>query len=306
MKSLKSSIAEYLTIRRSLGYQLKTTESYLYEFSNFLIKRRCRTISTALALEWIGQIPGISQTGQAQRLSIVRRFAEFRKVVDPKTEVPPKYLLPFRPKRAVPHIYSERELNTVLQAIITAPTSILRRNTCYAIFGLLAVTGCRVSEILGLTAGDVDLRKGFLTIRNAKFGKSRIIPLHPTTVLALKRFVQIRNLCLRKVILRHFFVSRYGNPVDRGDLTRFFIRLSKQIGLRKTNASRGPRLHDLRHTFAVKTILSWYKSGADVEASIPLLSTYLGHVKPSDTYWYLTGVPELLSLAAKRLTTGRR
>ena len=220
--------------------------------------------------------------------------------------MPPKYLLPRRPRRAVPHIYSDQELGQLLRAFLAAPTTELRRCTYYTIFGLLMVTGCRVGEILGLVVGDVNLRKGFLTIRNAKCGKSRIIPIHPTTAQALKRYVRIRNFYLGSTPLKRFFVSRFGNPVDAGDLTRLFIKISKEIGLRKAEAHHGPRLHDLRHSFAVRTILTWYRNEVDVDANMPLLSTYLGHVRPSDTYWYLTGVPELLSLAATRLEATRR
>lgn len=306
MKSLKASISQYLTIRRSLGYKLKTTESHLRAFAEFLREKRCHTVRTALVLDWIGQFEGASKMSQAQRLSVIRRFAEFRKITDPDTEVPPKNLLPYRPQRAVPHIYSRQELCVLLRAVRAAPTTTLRRSTFYMIIGLLAVTGCRVGEILGLAAGDADLQKRFLTIRNAKFGKSRIVPLHPTVVQELKHFLRVQQSCLGNVTPRRLFVSRHGNPVDAGDLKHFFIKLSKEVGIRKTDARQGPRLHDLRHSFAVKTILRWYKSGADVEALMPLLSTYLGHVKPSDTYWYLTGVPELLNLAAKRLATARR
>ena len=306
MKNLEASIQEYLIIRRSLGYKLKGTESYLYEFADFLMKRKRHTISTALALEWIAQPQGRSHTSRAQRLSVVRLFAEFRKITDPKTEVPPKYLLPCRPRRAVPHIYSDEELGQLLEAFLAAPTTELRRCTRYTIFGLLTVTGCRVGEILGLAVGDVNLRKGFLTIRNAKFGKSRIIPIHPTTAQALKRYVRIRNFYLGSTPLKRFFVSQFGNPVDAGDLKRLFVKISKEIGLRRAEAHHGPRLHDLRHSFAVRTILTWYRNEVDVDANMPLLSTYLGHIKPSDTYWYLTGVPELLSLAATRLEATRR
>lgn len=303
MKSFTATVEEYLTLRRSVGYKLKETEAMLTEFAQFLAERRARFLTTALALEWATQIQGVSTTHRARRLGVIRRFAEFRKITDPRTQVPPKHLLPYRPQRAIPHIYTDEEITKLLGAFLTARTTELRRQTFYTLFGLLAVTGCRVGEVLRLAPGDVDLRRGFLTIRHTKFGKSRLVALHPTTVQVLKEYARLRDSTLRGIALQSFFVSRLGNRVDATDFKRTFLKLSKEIGLRKGDASHGPRLHDLRHTFAVRTILSWYINGSAVEALMPLLSTYLGHTKASDTYWYLTGVPELLSLAARRLET---
>jgi integrase/recombinase XerD len=303
MKSFKATVEDYLTLRRSLGYKLKQTEAILTEFAEFLAKRRARCLTAALALEWATEVQGVSPTHHARRLGVIRLFAGFRKLTDPRTEVPPKYLLPYRPRRAIPHIYTDEEITKLLGAFRTARTTELRRQTFSTLFGLLVVTGCRVGEALRLASGDVDLQRGWLTIRQTKFGKSRLVPLHSTTVHVLKQYVRVRDASLRGAAPQSFFVSRLGNPVDASDFKRVFLELSKEIGLRKGDAKRGPRLHDLRHTFAVRTILSWYRDGAAVEALMPLLSTYLGHRKASDTYWYLTGVPELLSLAVRRLET---
>ncbi len=306
MKNLKASVQEYLNVRRSLGYKLKNIERVLFQFVKFLKKNKTPFITTSLAFDWATSSGGVLSSTHAGKLSIVRLFAEFRKITDPRTEIPPNRLLPYKPKRAMPHIYSKKEIVALLGALLNNNSSELRRQTQYTIFGLFAVTGCRAQEVLSLKMQDVNLTQGYLTIRNAKFGKSRIVPLHSTTVQALKRYAKVRNLFFQNAALNTFFVSSKGNPLDYGDFKRTFIKLSKKIGLRKIDENHGPRIHDLRHTFAVKTILSWYKKGVNVETHIPLLSTYLGHIKPSNTYWYLTGVPELLAQASKRLDNIRR
>ena len=267
--------------------------------SIFSSARRQPYITSAVALEWATSKQNASPTHHAKRLSMVRLFAEFRKLVDPRTEVPPRTLLPYRPKRAVPHIYSQTEIARLLNAFLNLDSTELRRRTYYTIFGLLVVTGCRAGEILGLKHDDVDRKRGILTIRLAKFGKSRLVPLRRSTTAALREYVKVRGAFV-KVPTDYFFVSSLGNRVDYGDFKGTFIAISRKVGLRGLGSS-GPRIHDLRHSFAVRTILCWYKSGANVEASLPLLSTYLGHVKATDTYWYLTAVPELLRLAAARL-----
>lgn len=269
----------------------------------FLRRRRARFISTALAFEWATESSRAAAPQQAQRLSAARLFAMFRKIADPRTEVPPKDLLPYRPKRGLVHIYTASEIAAIMRALEKLPLRRLKRRTFTTIFGLLAVTGCRSGEILQLSDTDVDFKHRRLVIRFGKGGNSRLIPLHSSTVAALRRYAKLRDATLPR--RETFFVSTTGSPVAYSELERAFLRASKEIGLRGANAKRGPRLHDLRHTFAVRTILAWYKRSVPVESRLPVLSAFLGHVKPSDTYWYLTGVPELLALAAGRLQNFR-
>jgi integrase len=175
----------------------------------------------------------------------------------------------------------------------------LRAATYATLFGLLAVTGMRVSEPVGLDRDDIDLNRGILTIRRTKFGKSRMLPLHASTLEALRRYGKLRDRLFPRT--RSFFVAEHGGRLTVWSVRSTFVALSRQIGLRGPQESYGPRLHDLRHRFAVKTLIRWYRAGVDVEQHLPELSTYLGHVHVADTYWYITAVPELLRLATLRL-----
>jgi integrase len=177
----------------------------------------------------------------------------------------------------------------------------LRPWTYHCLFGLLAVTGMRLGEVLHLRTGDMDWSEGILTIRDAKFGKSRLVPLHPSTRKVLAAYAKRRDSLFVELAGAHFFVNRNGNRLDRGEVHRVFYALSRQIGLRAPSASRGPRLHDFRHRFAIQTLLRWYRNGEDPKRRLPILSTYLGHAQVTDTYWYLTGTTELLGAAGKLL-----
>jgi integrase len=236
------------------------------------------------------------------RLSVVRGFARHWSATDPSTEVPPLGLLPYRPKRAQPYFYSDHEIQTLLKAAKSRPSiDPLRPCTYYCLFGLLAVTGLRLGEALNLRPGDMDWSEGILTIRGAKFGKSRLVPLHPSTCKVLANYAKRRNERFGVRSEGYFLINLNGNRLDKGEVHRAFYILSRQIGLRAVDASRGPRLHDFRHRFAVETLLRWYRNGEDPKRRLPILSTYLGHAHVTDTYWYLTGTPELLGAAAKRL-----
>jgi integrase len=255
-----------------------------------------------LALEWATQDANHKPYEWAARLSIVRGFARHWSATDPLTEVPPLGLLPYRPPRAHPYFYSDHEIQTLLKAAKSRPSiDPLRPWTYHCLFGLLAVTGLRLGEALNLRTGDMDWSEGILTIRGAKFGKSRLVPLHASTCKVLADYVKRRNKRFGVRAEGYFLVNLNGNPLDKGEVHRAFYILSRQIGLRAVDASRGPRLHDFRHRFAVETLLRWYRNGEDPKRRLPVLSTYLGHAHVTDTYWYLTGTPELLGAAAQRL-----
>jgi integrase/recombinase XerD len=302
MNRLAKGIRDYLALRRGLGFKLVRHEAGLKEFSSFLARKRSSHITVGLALEWATQHAHQQPAEWAARLSIVRNFARHWSATDPSTEVPPLGLLPYRPQRAQPYFYSDREIRTLLKAAKSRPSiDPLRPWTYQCLFGLLAVTGLRLGEALNLRPGDMDWSEGILTIRGAKFGKSRLVPLHASTCNVLAAYAKRRDERFGVRAERYFLVNLNGNRLDKGEVHRAFYLLSRQTGLRAVDSSRGPRLHDFRHRFAVETLLRWYRNGEDPKRRLPILSTYLGHAHVTDTYWYLTGTPELLGAAAKRL-----
>jgi len=297
-----SAVADYLQLRQSLGFTLYAARRALPTFAAFLDQRRAAHLTIALALEWAQANPAVRPVEWARRLSFVRGFARHWSAQDPHTEVPPWRLLPYRPQRARPYLYTDAEVRRLLDAAQQLPSAHgLRGPTYHALLGLLAVTGLRIGEALQLHAADVDLAAGVLTIRGAKFGKTRLVPIHPSTQRVLARYAARRDRVLDGRPAGSFFVSGRGNRLDKGAVHRTFYAVSRQVGLRGATASHGPRLHDFRHRFAVQTLLRWYRAGDDVERRLPLLSTYLGHGHVADTYWYLTACPELMGAAVQRL-----
>lgn len=266
-------------------------------------QHRAPYITHSLALAWAKKPSDVRPGEWARRLSYVRGFARHRSATDPRTQIPPAGLLPYRPKRAQPYLYSDEEIKELLRAALKLPAkSGLRPWTYHCLFGLLSVTGLRVSEAQNLELQDVDLRAGVLTIRGAKFGKSRLVPLHASTRRVLADYMARRErMWANRQVSSYLFVSSWGNRLDGGDIRRTFYALSRQIGLRGPSDSHGPRLHDMRHGFASKTLLSWYRAGENAERRLPILSAYLGHVHWSDTFWYLSALPELMHEAMSRL-----
>lgn len=303
MTTLRAAVQEYLTLRRSLGFKLRDAGTALLQFVTFMEQHRASSITSQLALAWAQQSPTVQPAEWARRLSVVRTFARHRRATDPRTEIPPDGLLPYRPKRARPYVYSDDEIRGLLRAALTLPgRSGLRPWTYHCLFGLLSVSGLRIGEARNLEIQDVDLQAALLTIRGAKFGKSRLVPLHASTRHVLADYLARRaRYWATRPVSSYVFVSNRGNRLDVGAIHRTFYALSRQIGLRGVSDSHGPRLHDLRHRFAVTTLLRWYRAGEDAERRLPILSTYLGHVHVSDTYWYLSAWPELMHAAMSRL-----
>jgi len=303
MNTLRQAVQEYLTMRRSLGYKLQGAGKNLLDFATFMEQHRAPYITHSLALAWAKKPSDVRPGEWARRLSYVRGFARHRSATDPRTQIPPAGLLPYRPKRAQPYLYSDEEIKELLRAALKLPAkSGLRPWTYHCLFGLLSVTGLRVSEAQNLELQDVDLRTGVLTIRGAKFGKSRLVPLHASTRRVLADYMARRErMWANRQGSSYLFVSSWGNRLDGGDIRRTFYALSRQIGLRGPFDSHGPRLHDMRHGFASKTLLRWYRAGENAERRLPILSAYLGHVHWSDTFWYLSALPELMHEAMSRL-----
>lgn len=302
MNTIREAVQEYLVMRRGLGFKLHYAGVTLLEFVIYLENQEVSYITTKLALTWAQQATSAQPAERARRLSCVRGFARHRSATDPRTEIPPCGLLPYRPRRANPYLYTDEEIKQLLEAALTLlPTGSLRPWTYYCLFGLLSVTGLRISAALNLKMGDVDLNDAVLTIRGAKFGKSHLVPLHTSTREVLIDYVSRRERFLDGRPASYLFVSKRGNRLDGGEVRRTFYTLSRQIGLRGPTASHGPRLHDFRHRFATQTLLNWYHSDQDPERRLPILSTYLGHVHIADTYWYLSACPELMGQAMSRL-----
>jgi integrase len=297
MKGLQKAVEDYLSMRRALGFKLKDAARSLFDFVAFYEKQGASHITIPLAMQWAQSTPA-RPAEWARRLSYVRCFARYWSATDPKTQIPPWSLLPHRPSRARPYLYTDKEILQLLEA--AQQMGGLPGLTYYCLLGLLSVTGLRMSEVLNLRTKDVDLAQGVLVIVGAKFGKTRLVPLHASTQKILTKYVRYRDRAFGGN-LSHFFVSRRGNRLDGGQVRRTFYRLSRKVGLRGPTDSHGPRLHDFRHLFAARTLLSWYRSGQDVERRLPVLSTYLGHGHVSDTYWYLTICPELMGLVVSRL-----
>lgn len=296
MKTLRRMLEEYLAMRRNLGFKLRSDGAHLTNFVRCAERRNAQHITTRLALEWALKTPGRQAS---KRLTIIREFAKYAAAFDDRTQVPAQNLLFSKMVRPRPYLYSQDEVNRLLQAAWMHDDQ--PRGTYYCLFGLLAVSGLRIGEATNLQVNDVDLTEKILTIRNTKFGKSRLVPVHSSTVKKLREYRKRRDELLGMQPSDHFFVTPKGAPLEHWRIYQVFKALAVIAGIRKVASGPGPRLHDFRHRFAVRTLIDWYRSGEDVEACLPVLSTYLGHVSVENTYWYLTEYPELMNLAVQRL-----
>lgn len=306
MNTLRQALHEYLSLRRNLGFKLREAGKALFDFVTFLEQQGALYITEALALAWAQQPANVQPAYWARRLSFVRGFARYRSSSDPRTQIPSPGLLPFQPKRARPYLYSDGEIERLLRAALDMPHRYERGALLpwvyYCLFGLLSVSGLRLGEARNLELQDVDLEAGVLTVRSAKFGKTRLVPLHVSTCKVLAEYlVRRQDHWAGRPVSSYLFVSSWGNRLDSGQIHRAFYVLSRQIGLRGASESHGPRLHDLRHRFATSTLVNWYRAEEDPERLLPLLSAYLGHVHVADTQWYLEGSPELMLEAMQRL-----
>lgn len=300
MSDLRDALADYLTIRRALGYKLTRTGLLLADFVGYLEANGTDTITTHASCAWATLPSSGALDWWAQRLSVVRPFARHLHAIDAAHEVPPPGLLPGRSQRATPYLYSDADI-AALMAAASGFRSPLRVATFQTLVGLLAVTGLRIGEALRLDRDDLDLAEGTLTIRLSKFGKSREVPLHASTVDALGAYARERDRLCARPAGPAFFISTAGTRLLYCNAHLGWLDLVRRAGLQPRSAKCRPRPHDLRHSFAVRTLLDWYRDGADVQARLPLLSTYLGHVHPGSTYWYLSAAPELLNLVVARL-----
>jgi integrase/recombinase XerD len=302
MSELAAHVQDYLTLRRGLGYKLERAGRALPQLVAYLEAAGATTVTADLAISWARQPGHARPLYWAQRLAIARGFARYLATIDPATEIPPPGVFPARRHRPAPYLWSERDIARLLEEARRLPSP-TRAATHEALFGLLAVTGMRLGEAIGLDRDDIDLTAGVITIRHAKFDRSRLVPLHPTTTAALAAYVADRDRLCPRPRCSAFFLSAIGTRLNRTAVDKTLRAMTTRMGIR--TAAVRPRAHDLRHSFAVATLTRWMRSGLDVDDHIAVLSTYLGHVSPADTYWYLSAAPQLMALAAERLQARR-
>jgi integrase len=299
MTALSDHAADYLQLRRALGHKLADAHRLLPRFVAYLDAAGATTVTVEAALTWARR-PDADPASSVwmRRMAVARGFARHMAGIDPGTEVPPRGLVTFRQRRRSPFIYSEADIAVLMAQARRAIPTPLRAATVETLIGLLAATGMRVGEAIRLERPDLVWADGMIVVRDSKFGKSRLVPLHASAVAALAAYAEQRDRFRPRAQSPTFFVSTAGTALLYSDLCHTFRRLVDETGV---GAPGRPRMHDLRHTFAVKTLAGWYRDGHDVQARLPRLATFLGHRNPASTYWYLSAAPELLSLAAARL-----
>lgn len=305
-KSLQQGVKDYVHMKKAMGFSFYDQELRLRNFCKFMNKNKQKKITLDLAKKWA--LDGVKNPTwwHAKQLSVLRAFAIYWKTIEPKTEIWPHNYWPIRYQRKNPYIYSNNEVQKLLRACYSLePKNSIRPLTFYTLFGLIAACGLRVSEALSLTNDDVDIKSGIITIRVTKFNKTRAIPVHETVRRKLNKYVESRkNHCeqvgIEPLASAPFFITLKGGAVSDGVVEWTFNKIALRCGVRK-ESRRGPRIHDLRHTFVVRTLESWYQQKKDVEPLLPILSTYVGHAQPGSTFWYMTITPELMALASERM-----
>lgn len=300
MSALSDHVGQYLRARRALGVKLERAGRLLPQLVGYLEAAQASTVTRELAISWAKLPAGAHPQYWAARLSIARGFAIYLQTIDPRTEIPPAGVFAVRYQRQTPYLWSRKDISRLLEAA-RAMHPPLKAASYEALFGLLAVTGMRLGEALALDPGDVDLENGVITIRRetAKLERARLVALHPTTVQALEHYARTRARLCPAPRSETFFLSNVGTRLDRSAVAQTLRSLTTTLGLRTDTVH--PTAHQLRHSFAVSTLIDWQRRGVQIDERIAVLSTYLGHVSPAESYWYLTATPELMDSAAERL-----
>lgn len=307
MTTLRQSVVDYLAVRRTMGFKVEGLSKLLLSFVAFAEARGATRVTTDLAVEWANTRIKVEVTDAlvARRMDAVRVFARYQQALDATTQVPAEVICHRRYRAAEPNVFTAAQV----LALLTATDTLAPRFTALTwrtLIGLLAITGMRPGEACRLSIADLDLTNGVIQVLGAKFGKSRLVFLHPTAVAALDHYLQVRQDLVGRTARACpalFLTSRAKTAMNPDRLAATFTRIVTAAGITTTPGHRPPRLHDLRHTFAVSTMLDWYREGRDIQPLLPLLTTWLGHVDPASTYWYLHAVPDLLAQAAYRLDT---
>ncbi|MFM0047282.1 tyrosine-type recombinase/integrase [Paraburkholderia sediminicola] len=300
--SMTTRVEDYLYARRQVGFKLKSQGTQLLAFARFA-ERDCHKgpVTLELALRWAQDSHSARLIAAAKRMEVLRPFIRYLQQYDPATEVPPPRLLGSTRRRPVPHIYRDEEVKALLEAAARLrPSDGLRPATYCTLFGLIAATGMRISEVLRLGRADVMFERGVLIVRQSKYRKSRLVPLHTTTVAALQRYAQLRDQFLPLATDENFFLSSWGRALNIWNAEETFCILRRQLGWIARGNYPAPRIHDLRHTFITNCLVRWYRHQINVDNAIVSLSTYVGHVRATDTYWYVSAVPELMALVSQR------
>lgn len=300
-KNITELAEEYLLFRRGLGFQLKTEGQLLLKFAAFADQEHSGPVTTQLVLRWACLPEGASPLYCARRLEVIRCFTRFLAIFDEDTEIPPQGLLGRAHRRITPHIYSDREISDLNVAAGQLSSRCgLRPRTFQALFGILASTGMRISEALTLQSSGFDREQQLFIVEATKFRKSRLVPLHPTVAAEVETYTHFRDEQLPLAETGTLLVSDRGTPLNYSTVRTTFRTLCSQLGWKSNGGRQRPRLYDFRHTFACRRLLQWYRDGIEIDHAISALSTYLGHVRVTDTYWYLTGTSELLRTATER------
>jgi integrase/recombinase XerD len=304
MNTLRANVTDYLATRRAMGFKVDGLSKLLWSFVAFCEARGATRVQNDLAVQWATapiKVP-VSDALFARRMDAVRIFARYQHALDPATEIPAETLGSRRYRPKEPNMFSENEILALLAAADTLSPR-FKALTWRTLIGLLAATGMRPGEACHLTVNDIDLTNGVIQVLQTKFGKSRLVFIHPTTASMVARYLQARQEWVGTTARAcpTVFVNSRRGPLNPDALGVTFRQIIAVAGLNTQPGRRPARLHDLRHTFAVTTMIDWYRDGHDVQVRLPLLSTWLGHVDPASTYWYLHAVPELLAHAANRL-----
>lgn len=297
MSELRRHVDDYLRLRRSFGYKLEEPERILACFVAYLEAAGATTVRTDLAIEWAQLPQGVDPLHWAHRLSAIRGFARYLQTIDPAAEVPPTGVFPCGQRRRSPYLWSAADIARVLAAFRTLRSPVLAATYATA-WGLLSVTGMRVGEALRLRRGDANLADGILTVNSVKGIRTRLLPLHPTTTEALRTYARQRDQLITTTS-DTFFVSSIGTAANYAGLLKTFNEITAELGLRSDTVR--PRIHDVRHSFALRTLIDWHVAGIDIDTQMAVLSAYLGHTSAAGTYYYLSASPELMQLAARRL-----
>lgn len=301
--SMAEAVTQYLEDRRQLGYEMTAPATELMRFARYADARHhLGPLTQELIFGWAREhVLRTSAVTAARRLEIVRPFAAYYRQFEPATEIPPPGTLGRGHRRLVPHIYTDQELVQLLQATERlTPYTGLRPLTYRTLFGLIAAAGLRLSEAVNLTVSDIDLDAGTVTIRETKFRKSRCLPVHSSVIQALGRYRESRDRSHASDATAPFFVSQSGLALPKRTVENVFRRMQPRLGWAARGDYAVPRIHDMRHTFAVRRLLRWREEGQSIDQAMFWLCTYLGHAKISDTYWYLTGIPELMDTIGAR------
>ncbi len=300
MRSISKGVEDFISLRRSFGFAFEKGAHELRDLALFLKKTKKKNLDTPAILDWLESHSQASHKTQSVRLGHAHTFAKYWKAFCPLTQVPDRNIANHQPTRARPYIYTSAECRNILRACFDMRSaeghsrSKLYQHAYYTIYGLIMTTGLRRNEAVNLRNHHIDLVKGTLFVELTKFRKSRLIPLDSTTVAELSKYLKLRNKLVSHAKTDHFFLASPNRGVSHDMIYYRFVRICHQLGIRPAVGGRGARLHDLRHTFAVRVIQRWLVQRKNIHEMMPLLSSYMGHDHPSDTYWYLTGIPEIL------------